>query len=116
MEGEYIMFQQVNTKARSSKDYLGSIYAADAAGMLQLEDLRRMVKNLNTDLRKFGAIDTKGNPIQFRVRVCGREPIETGTATHWLFGTAKDRKYDWGGNCIGGLANASRFDIYLYRR
>ncbi len=110
------MFQQVNTKARSSKDYLGSIYAADAAGMLQLEDLRRMVKNLNTDLRKFGAIDTKGNAIQFRVRVCGREPIETGTATHWLLGKADNRSYDFGGNVIGGIANAKRLDVYLYRR
>ena len=110
------MFQQVNTKARSSKDYLGSIYTEDAASMLQLEDLRRMIKNLNTDLRNFKAKDKRGNPIQFRVCIRGREAIKKGSCSHWLFGKADNRSYDWGGNCIGGIANASRLDVYLYRR
>lgn len=110
------MFQQINMKARSSKDYLGSVFTTDAGGMLQLEDLRRMVKNMNKDLRNFGATDTYGRPVQFRVEVRGREPIETGTTSHWIFGTKTNAKYTWGGNCIGGVANASRLDIYLYRR
>ena len=110
------MFQRINTAARTSKDYMGSIMAQDAAGMLQLEDLRRMVKNLNTDLRKFGAKDRDGDLIQFRVCVRGREPFEKGSCSHWLFGKADNRSYDWAGNCIGGIANASRLDVYLYRR
>ena len=110
------MFTKINTAARTSKDYMGSVFTADAAGMLQLEDLRRMVRNLNRDLREYGAKDTKGRLIQFRVEVRGREPIKKGSCSHWLFGKADNRSYDWGGNCIGGIANASRLDVYLYRR
>lgn len=110
------MFQKVNMKSRTSNDYLGSIYTEDAGSMLQLEDLRRMVKNLNRDLREFGAKDRHGRDIQFRVEVRGREPIEKGSCSHWLFGKADNRSYDWGGNVIGGIANAKRLDVYMYRR
>jgi hypothetical protein len=108
--------QKVNMKARNSKDYIGSVYVEDAGGMLELQDLRGFVTGMNTSLREYGAKDKYGRDIQYRIRVCGREPINKGEAKHWIFGTRKNVGYDWGGNVIGGIANANRLDVYIYRR
>lgn len=52
-----------------------------------------------------------------RVTVKGRDPIEKReiNVNHW-FQEPKIRKvgYTWAGDVVGGLANASRYDIYIH--
>jgi len=61
---------------------------------MYLRLIRQEIARDNEVLRKYGHTEK-------RVVVRGRKP-KTG--------------YDWAGNVIGGLANATEFDVYVYDR
>lgn len=52
-----------------------------------------------------------------RVEIRGRRPKVKMYASHWLCPKSKNKvSYDFGGNIIGGLKNATEFDVYVYER
>lgn len=103
-----------------SPSYAGTFCVEDAADMLELEELKKMVSNWNKQLKSYGARDKYGKPIQYRVCLRGRDPYKKMKApAHWLgiYPASKgDVKYDWAGNILGGLKNARKLDAYIYRR
>jgi hypothetical protein len=81
--------------------------------MQQLEDLRGMVKTIN----KVVSQSVKSN-IKHRIVIRGRKPVvkmmrKAGFVTPPSKGPVS---YDWGGNIVGGIKNATILDAYLYRR
>jgi|TARA_B110000908_G_C10168286_1_gene409524 hypothetical protein len=53
---------------------------------------------------------------QQRVCVRGRKPITKKTITNFWTGHTSTVGFDHGGNVVGGLANASSLDVYIYAR
>lgn len=102
----------INVNAVNRTDsYIGTFDVLDASDMLQLEDVRAMVKNMNKMLR----VDGFGE-YQYRVVVRGRKPVEKKKVKNVFTGKTSVRSYDAGGNVIGGIKNATRLDAYIYRR
>jgi hypothetical protein len=78
-----------------SDAYIGTFSYECADDMLQLQDVRAMVKNMNKSLRE-AKMD-----YNFRVVLRGRQP---------------NTSYDYFGNVVGGIGNATKVDAYIYRR
>lgn len=99
------------TKNRQSDSYLGTFDVQSVTDMQQLSDLRQMVTNLNKMLK------TKTGKT-FRVVVRGRKPAVKMVVPRSFYTPASNRAvgYTYGGNIVGGLANATKFDAYLYER
>lgn len=89
----------MNPKNRTSTAYIGTFNAADGLDMIQLDEVKTMVKGMNRMLRE------DGSHYQFRVVIRGRKPVVKNGAS-----------YDYHGNIKGGIGNASRVDAYIYRR
>lgn len=92
---------------RSSTAYQRTISFSDASDMFWLEELRRTTSSVNESLRKLGQ-----RP--FRVRVALRAPIEKRLVRNLWTGQTRIAGYDWGGNVVGGIANAAKADVYIY--
>ena len=96
---------------RQSDSYIGTFDVQSAADMQQLSDLRQMVRNLNKTLKvKTGKT--------FRIVVRGRKPVVKMLPTsRYPYNRPKGAvSYNFGGNIVGGLANATKLDAYLYER
>lgn len=96
---------------RQSDSYIGTFDVQSAADMQQLSDLRQMVRNLNKTLKvKTGKT--------FRIVVRGRKPAVKMFVGRGYYTPASRGPvgYTYGGNIVGGLANATRLDAYLYER
>jgi hypothetical protein len=104
--------QRVNMNKRGSNCYLGSVYTACAGDMLQIQDVRSIVKKMNSYLRDANAKDRYGRPLQYRVSLKGRDPIEKVINKR----TGKPNGYNWAGDIVGGMANAGRIDVYIHQR
>lgn len=100
---------------RNSDSYIGTFDYGCADDMLRLEDIKDMVKNMNRMLRE----ESYGK-YQFRVVIRGRKPVEKEEVNIYSYGTGmremRKRSYDYHGNIVGGIANATRVDAYIYRR
>ena len=100
---------------RTSDAYIGTFDYGSAGDMLQLDEIKGMVKNMNRMLRE----DGRGQ-YQFRVVLRGRQPVEKQDVNIYSYGTGlrdiRKRSYDYFGNVVGGIANASKVDAYIYRR
>jgi len=100
-------------KKRTSSNYIGTFDVKSVADMQQLEDLRAMVKTINKLVSK-----SEKSSIKHRIVVRGRKP-EVKMPTRAGFVTPPSRglvSYDWAGNIVGGIKNATILDAYLYRR
>lgn len=99
---------------RESNAYIGTFNYGCADDMLSLENIKDMVRNMNRMLRE------DGRDYQFRVCLRGRRPVEKKVINTMPWGTGLRREaevsYDYFGNIVGGLANASAVDAYIYRR
>lgn len=93
------------TKNRYSKSYVGSFYVNSESDMAELTELRESMTEANKKRDK-----------KMRVVVRGRDPIEKKIVHHFLSDTKSVVKYDKGGNIVGGLSNATRYDVYIYPR
>lgn len=96
---------------RTSDSYVGTFDVNSVSDMQQLADIREMVCNLNRMLKvKTGKT--------FRVVVRGRRPlVKMNVGRTWLRpASTKPLSYDFGGNIVGGIANATRLDAYIYER
>jgi len=94
---------------RRSKSYVGTFDVSNRHDMNTLQKLRESVSLLNkTDAfgryKDYGMQDN--DAIKKRVVARGRKPI-------WKI---DNKSYDWGGNIVGGIRNASVVDVYIYDR
>lgn len=104
----------INKNNRESDSYIGTFDVECASDMLELEEVKAMVRNMNRDLKKAG-FDYK-----FRVCLRGRKPAKKmmPNPSPWSFiPTPKTpQSYNYFGNIVGGIANATKIDAYIYRR
>jgi tRNA isopentenyl-2-thiomethyl-A-37 hydroxylase MiaE len=109
------MGMNMNSTTRASKAYIGTFEYGSADDMLELEEIKCMVKNMNRMLRE----DGRGY-YQYRVVLRGRQPVEKQEVNVYSYGTGlrdmRKRSYDYFGNVVGGIANASKVDAYIYQR
>lgn len=99
---------------RYSNSYIGTFNYKCADDMLNLENIKSMVKGMNAMLKK------DGYDYSFRVCLRGRKPVKKKliNTMPWRSGLRRESKvsYDYFGNIVGGIANASAVDAYIYRR
>ena len=114
-------------KPGRSSSYIATIKMDDPADLKFLEETRMKVRHYN-EITKVAKRDrwhfTKwtshyGNvrvePPVLRVAVKGRKAKTKHSYTD-RYGKEHTVGYNWGGDVIGGLTNASEADIYIYRR
>lgn len=90
---------------RTSTNYVCTLDPKSTNDMEKLQSIRQTIKVLNQTSAE-----------KHRVCVRGRKPIKKATAYSWIRGYSKNKVgYDFGGNVIGGLKNASMYDIYIYK-
>ena len=96
---------------RESDCYLGTFDVSSTKDMEQLSYLRDMVRNMNKMFKR-----ETGKT--FRICVRGRKPIvKIKLASGYITPASKGPvSFDYSGNIVGGLANATRLDAYIYTR
>lgn len=80
---------------RRSKSYVGTIVPSNYRDQEKLIGIKAAVSVINST-----------NTEKKRVVLRGRKPI-------WKI---DNKSYDWGGNIVGGIRNASVIDVYIYDR
>ena len=80
---------------RRSKSYVDTLIPRDYDDEEKLRGIKAAVSVIN-------ATSTKKKRVVLR----GRKPI-------WKI---DNKSYDWGGNIVGGIRNASVVDVYIYDR
>jgi hypothetical protein len=100
-----------NIKKRESDSYLGTFDASSKKDMEQLSYLRSVVSGMNKMLKR-----ETGKT--FRICVRGRAPKKKMAAKdgYFLSSSCRPVSYDFGGNIVGGIANATYLDAYIYTR
>lgn len=104
--------KQVNMKRRCSTSYIGSVNTSCETDMIRVEEVRGIVKTMNMYLRDSNAVDRRGNKLQYRVCLKGREAIKKKINPR----TGKPISYNSFGDLIGGVKNAGRIDVYIHQR
>ena len=88
---------------RTSKDFVVRLDTQSADDMIKLQDIRKAVSIMNRMSKE-----------NFRVDVKGRQPFQKGIIRSVITGhVIAAGSYGYGGNIIGGLANAKFFDVYI---
>lgn len=95
---------------RTSTNYIASYDPQSVNDMQMLAEARKLVSGMNRLLK------ADGHQQQYRLVIRGRKPVQKSIITHQRAGITSTRGYDWAGNIIGGLANASKYDAYVYQR
>lgn len=90
---------------RKSSSYVCTLDLASAADMEKLAIIRKTVATSNKYITN-----------KKRVVIRGRKPIVKQTVTNYWTGKTGFRGFDWAGNVVGGLSNASKIDVYIYDR
>lgn len=92
-------------KERTSDSYVFTLNVASAADMQLLEAFRKSVAESN-----------KTSELQKRVCARGRKPVTKEIiACRWT-GKESLLAYNYHGNIVGGLKNATVLDVYVYGR
>lgn len=104
-------------KENRTRSYVGTFSTSDQGDQTRLQQLIESVSLLNkTD--GFGYYPS-GEKIQMRVCKRGRKAITKMIAepTYYGYGGSKGPvNYNYFGNIVGGIKNASEVDVYLYHR
>ena len=88
---------------RTSDKFLVRLDTQSADDMIRLQEIRKAISIIN-------ATSTQ----KFRVDVKGRQPIQKGVIRNPITGRViATGSYGYGGNIIGGLANAQFYDVYI---
>ena len=92
---------------RTSKSYVMTVDVNSAADMEKLNIIKQAV-----------AITNENRTNKKRVVLRGRKPIEKMVVPggYYHHGSFRPVSYDWAGNIVGGIKNASKIDVYIYRR
>ena len=95
----------VNMKNRYSDNYIGSAYTKDSNYDEYLAEAKAIFKAAQAASSK-----------KLRLVKRGREPFVKQEVRNPWFGYVRTLSYDWGGNVVGGIKNASRIDFYILER
>ena len=88
---------------RTSENFVVRIDTQSAEDMIKLQDIRKSVSVMNSMSAQ-----------KFRVDVKGRKPIQKGVIRNRITGRViASGSYGYGGNIVGGLANAKFYDVYI---
>lgn len=88
---------------RTSENFVVRLDTQSAEDMIKLQDIRKSVSVMNSMSAQ-----------KFRVDVKGRQPIQKGVIRNRITGRViASGSYGYGGNIIGGLANAKFYDVYI---
>jgi len=92
---------------RTSKSYVTTIDPLSVVDMERLQAIRDTVKVTN---------ENRTN--KKRVVLRGRKPLVKMPVPGGYYhkGSFLPVSYDWAGNIVGGIKNASKLDVYIYRR
>jgi hypothetical protein len=78
-----------------------------------LKIIKERVKKMNLDEKE------AGSDLRYRVCLRGRRPFKKMIMSHphyeWM-NSPSSVSYDYFGNIVGGLENASEVDVYVYER
>ena len=98
---------------RVSQSYIGTLKTLDKNFDETLRAFRLRVKGMNQDEKE------AGSDLRYRLVLRGRRPFKKMIMTHphyeWM-NTPNPVSYDYFGNIVGGLENASEVDCYVYER
>ena len=110
---------------RTSNHYVTTISKDDPNYESKVSDIRNHVAVTNRILRadhrwnrQIASWHGKDAPdlVQYRVCLRGRGPKVKSEYRNFWTGKIINTGYDFAGNVIGGFDNASRVDVYIYRR
>ena len=88
---------------RTSENFVVRLDTRSADDMIKLQDIRKSVSVMN-----------RMSSEKFRVDVKGRKPIQKGVIRNQITGKViATGSYGYGGNIVGGLANAQFYDVYI---
>jgi len=92
---------------RTSKNYIMTVDVNSAVDIQQLDIIKKAV-----------SIANKNRTDKQRVVLRGRKPLVKMVAKggYYYPGSVRPVSYDWGGNIVGGIKNATKLDVYIYRR
>ena len=90
---------------RKSSSYVCTLDVYSVADMLDLALIRKTV-----------SVSNKLTKNKNRVVVRGRKPVVKMHYNGTYNSTKGPVSYDFGGNIVGGLANATVYDVYIYDR
>ena len=103
-----------NIKGRGSQNYVFTAHTGSASDMLELEKIRKAIKIVNNDLRRFkyGSRQKKDgygdqSYSQFRVKCQGRGPRSRAAIADGRNPRSYDRSLP--------LRHAERLDVYIYQ-
>ena len=98
---------------RVSESYIATLKTLDKNFDEDLKIIKERVKKMNLDEKE------AGSDLRYRVCLRGRRPFKKMIMTHphyeWM-NTPNPVSYDYFGNIVGGLENASEVDVYVYER
>lgn len=99
---------------RLSESYIATLKTLDKNFDEDLKQIKERVKQMNLDEKEVGS------DLRYRVCLRGRRPFKKMIAPKpfWDFlpHSANPVSYDYFGNIVGGLENASEVDVYVYTR
>ena len=106
-------FMPIMTDENRTDAYIGTFHYGDASDMLELKEVRKMVRNMNRMLREEG----KGS-FQFYVKVQGRLGKDNPFSKLYNQESRSAGTYPAGGHAYQmiRLEHAQRVDAYIYRR
>jgi hypothetical protein len=91
---------------RTSTSYVTTLDVNSACDMEELVLIKNLVK----------AINNRNPATKQRVVLRGRKPIAKQTIFLRWQNRMSTRSYDWAGNIVGGIKNATKIDVYVYDR
>lgn len=95
---------------KRSPNYVTTLSAQSYTDVEILENIRKSVKAMN-EIFKY-----ERNGKKYRVCVKGRKPFERQEVIDRWTGKRSFRSYGQGGNIVGGISNAQKYDVYIYER
>lgn len=90
---------------RKSSSYVFTADVNSVSDMEKLEAIKQAVRVVN-----------KTAYINKRVVLRGRKPLKKKEVFNFYTDQKSVRSYDFGGNIVGGIANATMIDVYIYDR
>lgn len=90
---------------RDSSSYVVTLEVNNTADMELLQYIRNTISEQNTRTNE-----------KRRVVIRGRKPIAKQEIRNFWTGQRSIRGYDWAGNVVGGIKNATVYDVYVYNR
>ena len=99
-------------KNRVSENFVITLKTLDKNFDVDIQSLRHRVKRINLVEKE------AGSNTRYRLTLRGRRPFKKMISKpHWIFGASPNPvSYDYFGNIVGGLENASEVDAYIYKR